>query len=145
LQGDGNIVEYTHSGTPFWNSDSRSSNPGYLQIEADGNFAAYTSADVKYWTSSNSPIGSVSSRASNYLTVQCDGHLAVKNIASTGSWFSGRWVSATASTGTPTNCCPAGTNAVGDICVGIKRQIIVINGKIKFLDYCLFISNHSFI
>jgi hypothetical protein len=50
LQGDGNFVLYTSSGTPVWASNTAGNTGAYLSVQNDGNVVVYSASGAALWS-----------------------------------------------------------------------------------------------
>ena len=50
MQGDGNFVLYTSSGTPVWASNTAGNSGAYLQVQNDGNVVVYSASGAVLWS-----------------------------------------------------------------------------------------------
>ena len=50
MQGDGNFVIYTSTGTPLWASNTAGNTGAYLTVQNDGNAVVYSASGAALWS-----------------------------------------------------------------------------------------------
>jgi surface antigen len=77
MQSDGNLVEYTASGS-LWASNTAGHPGAYLGMQSDGNVVIYSSSGTVLWSTGPKGI--------HVLKIQTDGNLVARNSAGTAKW-----------------------------------------------------------
>jgi len=77
MQTDGNLVEYTASGS-LWASNTAGHPGAYLGMQSDGNVVIYSSSGTALWSTGPKGI--------QVLKIQTDGNLVARDSAGTAKW-----------------------------------------------------------
>jgi len=77
MQTDGNLVEYTASGS-LWASNTAGHPGAYLGMQSDGNVVIYSSGGTALWSTGPKGI--------QVLKIQTDGNLVARDSAGTAKW-----------------------------------------------------------
>lgn len=86
MQSDGNLVLYSHSGSPLWNSKTEG-HPGARAImQGDGNLVVYAVSGQALWSSET---GGNPANDGAALDVQSDGNVVVYTTGGTAVWSTG--------------------------------------------------------
>jgi len=80
FQNDGNLVLYSDTGTPLWNSKTAGRGGFVLQMQADGNLVLYSKAGKAIW---NTRTGG---RGSSRLELQQDSNLVIYKPGDIATW-----------------------------------------------------------
>jgi hypothetical protein len=83
MQGDGNLVLYTSSGSALWASNTSGSAADEAVMQGDGNFVLYTSSGSAVWASGTS------GNAGADLVVQNDGNVVIYSASGSALWATG--------------------------------------------------------
>jgi len=81
MQSDGNLVEYTSTGTAVWSTKTSGSGATYATMQTDGNLVVYSPGGA-VWSSSTAP------GTHDSATLQDDGNFVVYSSASVPLWSS---------------------------------------------------------
>ncbi|MEQ1636410.1 MAG: hypothetical protein ABL903_06935 [Methylococcales bacterium] len=82
MQGDGNLVLYTDTGTPLWASNTWGKPVEAAVMQSDGNFVCYDAGGHAYWSTGTW------GHPGNYIILQDDGNLVVYNPSNVALWAS---------------------------------------------------------
>jgi surface antigen len=99
MQSDGNLVLYTASGQPLWDTQTAGHPGAYAVQQGDGNFVVYSSANKALWSAALNSSGA-------RLCMQTDGNLVIYSTANRPVWATDTSISAVVGGTVSTN--PAG-------------------------------------
>ncbi len=80
IQGDGNMVTYSSTGSVVWTANTTGKGGVSLKLQGDANLVLSNPANAAVWSSGTGGAGAA------YLILQSDGKLALRNVAGATVW-----------------------------------------------------------